>query len=299
MRSLARAAVTLLAAMVMLFAMIALVPGNPASILLGPRATEETVAAYTRLMHLDDPWPLRLAVFIGHALMLDLGNDPIDGRPVAAIVAEVVPPTLALAGSGLLIALVAGMAAGIVGATRPDGIADRLIGLLGLAALALPSFVVCIVLLLAWIALTGRAPMVGAAGAAGLLVPACALALGWFGTIARLLRSSLGESLAEPFIRTLRANGIGEWRILLLHALPLAMPPVLALLGVSFGQLIGGAVFAEIIFVREGLGGLIVRAIAERDFPLVEGAVLVAVLLFIVVNLAVDALIRRLDRRGA
>ena len=288
---------SLLGAMVLLFLLTLLVPGNPAEVLLGPRATPEAVAAYARAMGLDQPVWRRGAIFLWRALRLDLGTDPVSGRPAAALVGEVLPPTLALTAAALLLALAAALPAGLLAARRPRGLADRLVLALAPVAASLPSFVVALLILLAGISLFGRVPVLGGGGLRHLVLPAVALALGWFGSIALLLRAALAEILAAPHIRTLRAQGMAESRLLAGPALRAAAAPVLAVLGVGVGQMLSGAVFVEAIFGRPGLGSLIVRAIAERDMPVVEAAVLVAVALFVAANLAVDLLLPLLDPR--
>jgi peptide/nickel transport system permease protein len=291
------ACATLLGAIALLFALTLLVPGNPALVLLGPRATPGAVAAYTRAMGLDRPVAERFAVFVWRALHFDLGTDPVSGRPVGALVWDVLPDTLALTASALLLALLAGVPLALLGARRRFGPADRLTMLVGLAAMAMPSFVVAILLLLVATRLFGAVPVLGGGDLRHLILPSVALALGWFGAIARLLRTALLDALDAPFVRTARAHGISETRILTVHALRVALVPVVAVLGVGVGQLLSGAVFVEAIFGRPGLGSLIVQAIGDRNYPVVQAGVLVAVGLFILANLLVDLILPWLDPR--
>ena len=288
---------TLLAATILLFAITLLVPGNPALVLLGPRATPEAVAAYARAMGLDLPVWQRLGLFLWRALHLDLGTDPVSGRAASALVLDVLPATLALTAAALVLALAIGVPLGLLAARRPGGLADRATLILGLGVVSLPSFVVAILILLFATSLFGAVPVLGGTDWRHLALPALALALGWIGTIARLLRNALLDTMAAPYIRAARAHGMSERRILLTQALRVAAVPVLAVLGVGVGQLLGGAVFVEAIFGRPGLGSLIVQAIGDRDYPVVQAAVLVAVALFVLANLAVDLLLPWLDPR--
>jgi peptide/nickel transport system permease protein len=294
----------LVAAMTLLFALTLLIPGSPAEALLGPRATPETIAAITRQMGLDRPLWERLWRFFGLLLTGDFGTDIVSGRPIRAMILDVLPFTVVLTFSAIGLALVLGVPAGIHAATHPGRFSDRLLAIGSVAFIALPNFVVAIALLvgfslwLHWLPVQGA----GTPGEVGdqllhLVLPSLAIALGWIGYIARLVRSSMLEVLGQPFIRTARAFGLGEGRVIYKHALKNAAIPTLAVLGVGVGQLLGGAVFAEIIFARPGLGTLIFDAINARNYPIVQASVFVIVLLFVVTNLFVDALFLLLDPR--
>jgi peptide/nickel transport system permease protein len=304
----ARLAATLLVlagAAALLFALTLLIPGNPAQVLLGPRATPEAVAAYGAAMGLDQPVWVQLLRFFGHVLRGDLGTDVVSGRKVLAMVLDVLPNTLALTGAAIGLALLGGVPLGILAAARPGSRADSLLALLSVSMIAVPSFVVAIVLLLVFSIWLQWLPVLGhAGGGAGdsllrLVLPSVSLALGWVGYIARLLRASLLETLGADHVRTLRAYGVPERRILFRYALKLASIPLVAVLGLGIGRLLGGAIFTEIVFARPGLGTLIFDAIGTRDYPVVQGAVLVAVVLFVAANLAVEALLAWLDPRMA
>jgi peptide/nickel transport system permease protein len=304
----ARLAATLLVlagAAALLFALTLLIPGNPAQVLLGPRATPEAVAAYGAAMGLDQPVWVQLLRFFGHVLRGDLGTDVVSGRKVLAMVLDVLPNTLALTGAAIGLALLGGVPLGILAAARPGSRADSLLALLSVSMIAVPSFVVAIVLLLVFSIWLQWLPVLGhTGGGAGdsllrLVLPSVSLALGWVGYIARLLRASLLETLGADHVRTLRAYGVPERRILFRYALKLASIPLVAVLGLGIGRLLGGAIFTEIVFARPGLGTLIFDAIGTRDYPVVQGAVLVAVVLFVAANLAVEALLAWLDPRMA
>lgn len=294
----------LLAALLLLFTLTLVLPGNPATAMLGPRATPEAIAEITHRMGLDQPVPVRLWRFVTLLASGEFGTDIVSGRPIRAMVLEVLPFTLALAASAIALALLFGIPSGLYAARRPGGGADQALALISIGFVAIPNFVVAIGLLLLFSLVLKLLPVEGA-GAPGdpldqlrhLVLPALAVGLGWIGYVGRLIRASMIEVLALPSIRTARAYGIGEGTILFRLALRNAAIPTLATLGVGFGQLLGGAVFAEIIFARPGLGSLIFQAIEARNYPVVQAGVFVAVLLFVAVNLLVDALFLWLDPR--
>ena len=297
-------ALVVVGSLALLASLTLLVPGDPATILLGPRATPEMITAFRHDMGLDLILPLRLLRFFTDALHGDLGTDILSGRPVAGLVFASLPNTLALALSAMALAMLIGIPLGSLAATRPGSRLDQLMAILSVGVIATPSYVVAVFLLLIFAVSWRLFPVLGA-GASGnlpdqlhhLVLPATALALGWIGYIARLIRSSLLEVLDEQHIRTLRAFGTPERRIIFKYALKLACIPTLAIIGVGIGELLGGAVFVEIIFNRPGLGSLIFDAIQNRNYPIVQGGVLVVVTLFVVTNLLIDLSYAWLDPR--
>jgi peptide/nickel transport system permease protein len=301
---LAVALAVLAGSMALLCSLTLVVPGDPARVLLGPRATDATVAAFRAQMGLDLPLPERLARFFWNALQGDLGRDVLSGRPVADLVLAALPGTLLLALSAIAIALLVAVPIGCLAAVRPGSWADRALAVVSVGLIAIPSYVVAIALLYLFAVRLGWFPVLGAGDAGDpldklhhLVLPATALALGWIGYIARLVRASLLEVLNEPYIRTARAYGLSERRVVLKYALRLACIPTVAILGVGLGELMGGAVFVEIIFNRAGLGSLIFDAIESRNYPVVQGGVLVIVAIFVATNLLVDLLYAWLDPR--
>lgn len=295
---LASAAAVLLGAVALLFVLTLFIPGNPAQILLGPRATPETIAAFTHEMGLDQPVWTRFATYLGHLARLDLGTDVVSGRPVLAMVLEVLPNTLALAASAMGLAMLVGLPLGCFAAVRPGSWGDQALAVLSVSLIAVPNFVVAIVLLIVFSRWLGWLPVLGGANSS-LILPAVSLALGWIGYLARLLRSSLLEILGADHIRTLRAYGVPGGRIVGRYALKLASIPVAAVIGLGIGRLLGGAIFTEIVFARPGLGTLVFDAIGNRDYPVIQGAVLVVVALFTAANLVVDVVLIWLDPRLA
>ncbi len=287
---------TLLGALALLFALTTLVPGNPADSLLGPQATPEYAARFVAEMGLDRPAPERFGKFLVHAARGDLGTDPVSGRPVLGLVLGAVPSTMALALAGMLAAIVIGVPAGVLAAVRPGGLLDWLVGSVSIGVMALPNFVVAIGLLVVFSSGVKWLPVLGS-GATGLILPAAALALGWIGYLARLARASMLEVLGEPWLRTSVAYGVGTRRVMFRQALRPALGPLVAVLGVGTGRLLGGAVLVEVVFARAGLGKLAFDAIGSRNYPVLQGAVLAIVFFYAVANLAADLLLVSLDPR--
>ncbi|MSP51526.1 MAG: ABC transporter permease [Alphaproteobacteria bacterium] len=297
-------ALVILGAMILLFALTLLVRGDPASVLLGPQATPEVIADFQRRMGLDRPVYERLGLFLWNMVQGDLGRDVVSGRPVLDRVIEVLPYTLTLTFVSIGFAVLLGIPLGCYAATHPGSRGDQFLAIASVSVVAIPNFVIAIYLLLIfsiwlnWLPVLGTGPSGDWGDAAlRLILPSLSLALSWIGYIARLMRSSLLEVLSEPYIRTSRAYGLSETKIVYKYALRNASIPTLAILGLGVGRLLGGAIFAEIIFARPGIGKLIYDAIGTRNYPVVQGSVLAVVVLFVLVNLAVDMAYGWIDPR--
>jgi peptide/nickel transport system permease protein len=304
LRRLALALVIVLVAMAMLFGMLHLVPGDPASIALGPRATPEMREDFRVRMGLDRPIPVQFARFVGNVLEGDLGTDVWSRQPVVRLVWLALPHTAALATLGIGWAILLGIPLGCLSALHRGSWLDRVAGILSVSAIAVPSFIVAIYALLVFAVWLKWFPAIGAGrpGDLGsrlwhLALPAFAIGLGWVGYLARLVRASMLEVLGEPYIRTARAFGLPERRIVFRYALKLAILPTVALLGVGIGRLLSGAVFAEIVFARPGLGRLVYDGVVTRNYPVVLGTVLVTTWLFVLCTLAADLAAALLDPR--
>ncbi|HVT50040.1 MAG TPA: ABC transporter permease [Dongiaceae bacterium] len=304
LRRLFATALTVVGAVAALFLLIQFVPGDLVSVLLGPRATPALRAAITAKMGLDEPFLTRLWLFLSQAAQGDFGNDVISGRPIRDIVFEVLPNTFELAFSALGVSLLIGIPLGALAAVKPGSLIDTLLGVVSVAFITTPSFVLSIVLLLIfsislhWLPVTGA----GTPGDFGdrldhLILPTTALALGWVGYIARLVRASLLEVLAEQHVRTLRAFGVPEWRVVLVFAMRLALVPLISVLGIGIGDLIGNAIFAEIVFARPGIGTTLYNAAASRNYPVLQAAIVIVVLTYVIANLLVDLVNGILDPR--
>lgn len=291
-------ALVLLGAMLLLFTLSSLVPGNPADTLLGPQASPEYARQFIVQMGLDQPVPVRLLRFFVALGQGDLGRDVISGRSVVAMVAEALPFTLTLTFVSIGLAVALGIPLGCLAAVRPGSMYDQALAVVSVAVVAIPSFVIAIGLLLLFSTALHWLPVLSSGGGpAASVLPVASLAAGWVGYIARLTRSSMLEVLGEPYIRTARAFGLPARTIVLKYALKNAIIPTIAVLGLGVGRLLGGAVLVEVVFARPGLGRLLLDAISTRNYPVLQGAVFVVVLLFVLTNLVVDLSYAAIDPR--
>lgn len=288
----------------LLFSAIHLIPGDPASIMLGSRATPELRERLNHELGLDQPLPVQLASFLGRVAQGDLGTDLWSQRPVSTMVAEALPYTLALIAAGLGWSALVGIPLGCYSAIRRNTWADRVTGILSVGTISIPSFVVAIYALLLFAIELDWFPVIGAGeeGNLGdqlwhLVLPSLAVGLGWVGYLARLVRASMLEVMGENHIRTARAFGLPETKVILHYALRIAILPTITLLALAIGGLLSSAVFAENIFARPGIGKLIVDAANLRDYPLVQGAALTTVALFAFAMPIADLIIAWLDPR--
>lgn len=291
-------------AMLLLFSLSSIVPGDPAAVLLGPQATPELSRQFIREMGLDQPLHIRLWRFFGNVLTGNLGVDVVSGRSVASLVANALPYTLMLAFSAIGLAVVVGMPLGIFAATHRGSVLDNILAFLSVAFIALPSFVLAILLLLVFSIWLDWLPVLGTSRSGDLLdefkrmiLPTVALSLTWVGFIARLVRASMLEVMGENYIRTARAYGLSERLVTYKYALKNACIPTITMLGMGVGRLLGNGVLIEIVFARPGIGRLIFGAISDRNYPVVQGTVLVVVVLFVLINLVVDLSYSAIDPR--
>jgi peptide/nickel transport system permease protein len=293
-----------LCAITVLFSFIYVIPGDPATIALGPRASEETKQRFKQEMNLDKPIHIRLARFIAKVVRGDLGTDLFSRRPVTTIVLEVLPYTLLLIGAGLGWAILLGIPLGCLSAIKRNSFIDKFTGVISVGTISIPSFVVGIYAVLAFAVNLDWFPYIGV-GEPGdywdqfmhLVLPAFAVGLGWVGYLARLVRASMLEVMGENHIRTARAFGLPERLIIFRYALRIGILPTITLLALAIGGLLSSAVFAESVFARPGIGKLVVDMVASRNYPVVEGAVLVTVFLFVLGTLISDLFVAWLDPR--
>lgn len=296
-------AIVLLAVLV-LFSMLHMIPGDPVSIALGPRATPEVQAAYAAKMHLDKPLTYQFLIFIGNVLRGDLGTDVFSGRSVSLTLAEQLPFTVILAVTALGWSILIGIPLGCFSAIRPNTWMDRLTGLISVGTIAVPSFLVSIWAILVFSISLRWLPVIGAGDEGDLLdqirhliLPAFAVGLGWVGYLARMVRASMLEVMSENYIRAARAFGLRHRTIVFRYALKVAVLPTITLIGIGFGSLLSGTVFAEIIFARPGIGKIIYDMVLARNFPVVQGAVLVTIALYVCVTVIADLFVAALDPR--
>jgi peptide/nickel transport system permease protein len=291
-------------AMTILFTAIHVIPGDPATIMLGTRATEEMREELRHRIGLDQPVPVQLVKFLASTLQGDLGTDLWSKRNVGVIVIENLPYTLALIAAGLGWAVVIAIPLGCFSAIRRNSFVDKFTGVLSVGTISIPSFVVAIYCALIFAVQLRWLPMIGA-GERGdpkdqflhLIMPSFAVGLGWVGYLARIVRASMLEVMGENHIRTARAFGLRERRIVSGYALRIAILPTVTLLALAIGGLLSSAVFAENIFARPGIGKLIVDAARDRNYPVVQGAVLTTVALFAFGALIADLVVAWLDPR--
>lgn len=281
---------------VVVFVMLKLTPGDPAATLLGIQATPAELARVQHAMGLDRPWVVQFGIWFGNLLRGDLGVSYISRKPVAELIATRFPATLELTILAMLLAATIGIPAGILSATRRYSGLDYSITSLALFGVSMPSFWFGILLILlfslylGWLPSSGYAPIQRGLWehVKHLLLPALSLGLFLSGSLARFTRSSMVDTLAQEFIRTGRAKGLSERVVIYRHALKNAMIPTVTVLGLQFGFLMGGAVIIEQVFAYPGVGWLALIAISQRDYPVVQGVVLVVAAVFAVTNLLVD-----------
>ncbi len=276
---------------------IELIPGDPVTLMLGEHATPEAVAKVRESLGLDKPLVVRYVRYLGNLAHGDLGRSIREGRQVSQELADVWPATLELTVAALVIAVVAGVSAGVISAVWPNSLFDASARLGSLFGLSMPIFwtglslIVLFSLWLQWL------PVGGTGSVRHLILPAVTLALPSLAMVARMTRSSVLEVLREDYIRTARAKGLRETLVVLKHGLRNACIPIVTLIGLQVGQLLGGAVLTETVFAWPGLGRLIVRAIFARDYILLQGAILVFSVAFVVINLLVDLSYASIDPR--
>ena len=294
----------LLLAVTLLFAMIHMMPGDPASVMLGPKASPELKAELNQRMGLDQPLVVQLGHFYADLARGDLGVDVFSDRAVSDIVFEQLPYTLVLVMAAIGGAALLGIPLGCFSAIRRNSLLDRVTAVMSVAFIAIPSFVVALYLLL-WLSVKWRwFPAMGA-GASGdfvdqarhLVLPATALGLGWVGYIARLVRATMLEVMEENHVRTARAFGLPERTIVVHYALRIAILPTITILGLGIGTMLSGALFAEIVFSRPGIGKLLHDAVMTRNYPVVMGSVLVTTAFFVLSTLVSDIINAALDPR--
>lgn len=276
---------------------IELIPGDPVAIMLGENARQEQVEALRAHLGLDQPLPVRYVKYVGNVLTGDLGRSIQTNRSVLAEIMDVWPNTLLLAIAAMALAIVVGIAVGIISAIRPYGIVDTVARVLALVGLSMPIFWLGLVLLYAFAYYFRIFPVGGTGSARHYVLPAVALATPSIGVLSRMTRSSLLDVMGEDFIRTARAKGLKGAKIITGHALRNAMIPVMSVVGLQFGQLLGGSVLTETVFSWPGLGRLTVRGIFARDYVLVQGAVLTFAMAFVFINLLIDLSYAYIDPR--
>ena len=287
----------LLAVSVLVFLMSHLTPGDPATIMLGENASAADVARLRHQLGLDRPLTVQYGRYLAGVVRGDLGRSIRSGQPVAVEIWERFPPTLQLTLAAMVIAAAAGVLLGALAATSRTAAADALLMSTSLLGISMPSFWLGLLLILLFGLVLHWFPIAGGSDWRALVLPAVTLGTQAAAVLARLTRASLLDVLPSDFVRTARAKGVAGTRVLFRHALRNALIPVVTVIGLQFGALLGGAVIVESVFARSGLGRLAVTAVQSRDFPVIQGIVLFAAAVYALVNLSVDVAYLALDPR--
>lgn len=287
----------LLGVSILVFFVMRMIPGDPARQALGPEATGDQVAALRSAWRLDEPIPMQYFAWLQRATTGDLGRSTISRVPVVEELATRFPATLKLTVASMVVAIVFGLTMGIAGAVWHNSAIDRLTMLAALLGICTPSFWLGLLLLLAFSVRLNWFPAAGAGGLSHLVLPALTLGIGAAAIVARVTRSSMIDVLSDDYIRTARAKGLRQSAVVMQHALRNALIPVLTILGLEFGGLLAGSVITETVFAYPGIGQLLIKSIGNRDFPIVQGALLLFSVQFVIINLVVDLLYAKADPR--
>ena len=279
------------------FSMLHLIPGDPAQILAGPDASASDIMALRQQMGLDRPLAVQYVGYLEGLAQGDLGRSMSTRRPVLEELMDRFPNTLILAVAGVGVAVLLGIPIGVFAAIRARTMVDHAAMVLALLGISAPAFWLGFILMMVFSVHLGWFPSAGYRSWGHLVLPAFTLGTGAMAIVARMTRSSLLEVLNQDYVRTARAKGLHEMLVIAKHALRNALIPTTTVVGLSFGSLLGGAVLTEMVFAWPGLGRLIVYSIGIRDLPVIQGAVLLLALTFVLVNLGVDLLYGLIDPR--
>ncbi|MFA9231303.1 MAG: ABC transporter permease [Microgenomates group bacterium] len=302
LRRIALGFLVLTLATALLYVLVQLAPGDPASAMLGPRASPKIKSEFREKLGLDRPMPVQIVNYLIAVGQGDLGTDLKTKRPVVETIAAHAPHTIALVGAALLLAAGLGIPLGAAAAVRRNGWFDRALGVASVSLISIPPVVIAIYGMLFFSAHLGWLPAIGAGegfwdNLRHLLLPAFAVGIGWVGYIARLVRASMIEVLGANYIRNARSFGLPSRMVTYRYALRAAIAPTIAVLGVGVGYMLGTAAFAEIVFARPGIGKMMYDAVTLRNYPLTLGAVLCATALMVAATTVADILNAALDPR--
>jgi len=291
------------------FLILRLAPGDPAAVIAGNSATNEDIAKIQVQLGLDRPIPVQYGIWMGNVFQGDLGFSYYLNKPVTELIAQRVEPTLSLAFGTVILAILIAVPLGTLAAWRMGGWLDRLLSGFSVAGFSVPVFVIGYLLIylfairLEWLPVQGYKSLSGPSAAGPwawmrqLILPWMTLAMIYVALIARVTRASVSEALTEDYIRTARAKGITESAVLLRHALANAAVPIVTVVGIGIALLIGGVVVTETVYAIPGLGSLTVDAVLNRDFPVIQGLVLLFSVSYVLINLLVDLSYLVLDPR--
>jgi len=288
------------------FFIIHLIPGNPAAMMLGPEATPEEIDAFSRSMGLDRPIPIQFVEWISNVIRGDFGTSLFfQGQQVTKVVFEHFKVTLTLTVLGVVLAIILGITTGVIAAINHNNILDRIIMIITSAGVSIPNFWLGLMLVLFFAIRLSILPPAGfkplSAGLGEslryLILPAITLAFGQTSLIARMTRSNMLEVLRSDYVRTARSKGLSELMVNYKHALKNVLIPVITIIGLSFANLMGGAVVTEQIFNIPGVGRLLIKSVFTRDYPVIEGIVLYIAAMWVIINLVTDVLYVIIDPR--
>lgn len=287
----------MLVASLVVFGILHVAPGDPAKLLAGEDARPEDVALVRANYGLDQPLYVQYGVWLLNVLHGDFGRSIVTRRPVLDEITARLPSTIELAFASLAIAIAGGMAVGIISATRQYSLLDHAMMVLALLGISMPVFWLGIMLIFFFSVDLRWFPTGGTGTPQQLVLPSITLGAASMAVIARMTRSSMLEVIRQDYVRTARAKGLAEQGVVLRHALKNALIPVVTVIGLQFGYLLAGAVLTETVFSRPGLGRLLVTSITSRDFPVVQGTLMLLSISFVLINLLVDILYGYLDPR--
>lgn len=278
----------LLAVTFIVFTLMYITPGNPAELMLGQNATPEAVEKLEEELGLDRPFLVRYIDYLFNLLRLDMGTSYTTKEPVMTRIWNCVPYTLELAAVSIFLAAIIGTPIGIISATKQYTAFDNITMVFALVGISMPVFWIGILLILLFSVRLQWLPSSGWGSIRQMILPAVTVAAQSIAVICRMTRSSMLEVIRQDYIRTVRAKGQAEYKIILSHVLRNALIPIITVIGLQFGALLGGAIMAETIFSIPGLGRLMIDAIKQRDYPVVQGVVLFVAITFSLVNLLID-----------
>ncbi len=289
--------IVLLGVSALVFFLLALIPGDPVDVVLGESAQAADREAMRIALGLDRSWPVRLGDYYLGLLTADLGDSLVQRRPVVALIAERLPATLTLAAAAFLLVVTLAIPLGLAAAWHRGRWPDRLAQAIALMGISIPNFWLGPLLVLLFSITLGWTPVSGNEAPGSLVLPAMTLGLSMIAITTRMLRSSLLEVVSMPYIQTARCKGLSEHQVIWRHALPNALLPTLTVMGLQLSSLLAGAVITEVVFAWPGIGSLLIDAIRQRDYPLIQGIVLFIALTYVVINRVTDLLVGLLDPR--
>lgn len=281
----------------LVFLLIHLTPGDPVEVMLGETALPAAKEALRHALHLDRTLPERYLHFLQGIVTGDLGMSLFSGEPVTARILKALPATIELAVAGLAMAILIALPLGVIAAVRRGSGVDHGSRFVALLGVSIPNFVLGPLLIIIFAIQLNWVPVSGRGGLAHLVLPALTLGMALAGILARMVRASLLEVLGQEYIRAARAKGLSEGRVILRHGLMAALIPIITIVGLQFGALLGGTIITETIFAWPGLGRLTLQAIQARDYPLVQGCVLVISFGYVLVNAMTDVMYACVDPR--